>query len=501
MCIRDSSEDDANKSKYWGKRVKYYKDGTMKERQIFSMEGDEIYKKTWHPNGRTKASLTRDRFSGKGIFVEYDEDGEIGISKISGDNNTIDPRTFIQKEGKYLTIYQEDFTSDTYQDFWEANSDNSRFVAGKGFVTSLSENEGFLKDLKFVDHYYYFETNVNLKFKSYSKKSYVGIIYNFVDGEHYSFFGINAEKQFCIYNRDGEDIKYEQAPAVSKAIHESGVGNDLKIESGDGKAYFYINGTPVAKANNEQSTSSFALYYSPGIKEVVLSEYNLSYLGVLMQYNETSADTDGALGNGTGFLIDERGFLVTNDHVIKDARYIEVEFNIDGIVKTYPAKVVARDEAKDLAIIRIISNDYDKINMLPYSIADQTIAVGSEVFTLGYPEALVTMGKEVKLTDGKISALSGFRNDKSVYQTTIPARGGNSGGAVFDRTGNIVGVLSSGLKDSNSYSYVIKSSVLLDFIRSFNKDIVTKRPKNLSGQALTTQVETLNNYMALVKIW
>ncbi|MBK8602831.1 MAG: trypsin-like peptidase domain-containing protein [Saprospiraceae bacterium] len=209
----------------------------------------------------------------------------------------------------------------------------------------------------------------------------------------------------------------------------------------------------------------------------------------MQRIQESTLGSDGALKSGTAFMIDERGYMITNEHVIKDSRYVEVEFTWEGKTKTFPAKVVYKDAETDLAILRIISNDFKTNGALPFSILKDNVLVGSEVFTLGYPEALIIMGKEVKFTDGKISALSGIKNNKMVYQTTIPARGGNSGGAVFDNNGNIVGVLSSGRTGSEIVSYVIKSSVLINFIKQFNSDIVIKRPINLSKLPLTSKIK------------
>jgi len=74
------------------------------------------------------------------------------------------------------------------------------------------------------------------------------------------------------------------------------------------------------------------------------------------------------------------------------------------------------------------------------------------------------MGEEVKFTDGRISSKTGFQGNISTYQTTTPLQPGNSGGPLFDFSGNLIGINSSGLSKevTDNVSYSIKSNSLLN---------------------------------------
>ncbi|MBK8844570.1 MAG: trypsin-like peptidase domain-containing protein [Saprospiraceae bacterium] len=182
----------------------------------------------------------------------------------------------------------------------------------------------------------------------------------------------------------------------------------LKI---DGIISFKINENTIYTTKNiTNEASAFGIFTDGGKKDIIVSQVSMTYLTDYMQrIQESTLGSDGALKSGTAFMIDERGYMITNEHVIKDSRYVEVEFTWEGKTKTLPAKVVYKDSETDLAILRIISNDFKTNGALPFSILKDNVLVGSEVFTLGYPEALIIMGKEVKFTDGKISALSGIK--------------------------------------------------------------------------------------------
>ncbi len=503
---KEINKDDDNKSIYWGKKIEYFKKGNMKSKSLSDFEGNLIYEKKWYSNGNIKSFISYIPSTETIILMKYNQDGSVSESNITHKDGELDARTFNQRDGFYYTSFEEDFSNDKNIRLWDEKFPLSEgaFKEGKGYSISTTEKALYKKIIPIFDVYnnaYSFSIELNME--SGDKNTMHGMVYNYVDAETYSCFGINASGNFCIFHVDNSKIDFEVQNKRDESVNENRKSNKLSIAKGEGIINFKINGNTVYTSRNiNDEARAFGVFTDGGKKDIVISNISLSYLSDYMQMvQESTLDSDGALGNGTAFMIDERGYMVTNNHVITDARYVEVEFTWEGKIKTFPAKVVFKDSETDLAILRIISNDFKTNGALPFSILKDNVLVGSEVFTLGYPEALIIMGKEVKFTDGKISALSGLKNNKMVYQTTIPARGGNSGGAVFDNNGNIVGVLSSGRTGSDIVSYVIKSSVLINFIKQFNSDIVIKRSINLSKQPLTSKIKTLSNHVALVKIW
>lgn len=500
---KEINKDDDNKSIYWGKKIMYYKKGNMKSKSLFDFDGKLIYKKKWYSNGNIKSFYYETPGTNSSVVIEYNENGSIGLSKMTDNEGNVDPRTFIQEDGKYFTLYKEDFKTSENSDLWKSGDEETlnSFQEGKGYSIISKENIFNKKILPLIDYYNDYSLDVEIKIESNNKKSLSGIIFNYFDRNNYSCFGINSSGEYGIFHIINDKTSFEIVPIIEENLIQK-KKNLIGLERKNNDLFFIINGKKVYKTYDDNNLlMTFGLFSAEGTKEMIVSSFDLAYIGYFMKLSEDAMEVDGALGNGTAFMIDERGYMVTNNHVIKEARYIEVEFTWDGKIKTFPAKVVAVDKENDLAIIRIISNDFKTNGSLPFSILKDNIMVGSEVFTLGYPEALSIMGKEVKFTDGKISALSGIKNNKQVYQTTIPARGGNSGGAVFDQNGNIVGVLSSVRRGSDIVSYAIKSSVLTSFINTFYSDLVLTRPINLSKLPLTSKIKTLSNHVALVKIW
>jgi putative serine protease PepD len=142
---------------------------------------------------------------------------------------------------------------------------------------------------------------------------------------------------------------------------------------------------------------------------------------------------------GSGFLIDPRGFLLTNYHVVEGADRntgVAVEFE-DNVVRR--AAVVAADPNNDLALLKV---NMAGISVRPLALGDSTtVRVGDPTLAIGNP-----FGLDRTLTSGIVSALqreiqapNGFSID-NVIQTDAPINPGNSGGPLIDATGQVIGI-------------------------------------------------------------
>jgi S1-C subfamily serine protease len=154
----------------------------------------------------------------------------------------------------------------------------------------------------------------------------------------------------------------------------------------------------------------------------------------------------GALGSG--FVVDEHGDILTNDHVVQQATQIRVGFS-DGV--TYPAKIVGTDPASDLAVIRVKA---PTSALRPLGFDDASaIQVGDPVYAIGNPFGLdrtMTAGI-VSATGRDIRSPNGLTIPDAI-QTDAPINHGNSGGPLLDRFGRVIGVnaqIQGGAVDAN----------------------------------------------------
>ncbi|MGA8848568.1 MAG: trypsin-like peptidase domain-containing protein [Dehalococcoidia bacterium] len=145
------------------------------------------------------------------------------------------------------------------------------------------------------------------------------------------------------------------------------------------------------------------------------------------QYTESVA--------GSGILIDAKGYIATNNHVVEDAQSVHVEL-VDG--RTFPANIVGADNLSDLAVIKIDATD------LPYAYwgNSSSLSLGEWVLAIGN-----ALGEGIIVTQGIVSRLNTSVNVEGntlygLIQTTAAINPGNSGGPLVNMSGEVIGITS-----------------------------------------------------------
>ena len=195
--------------------------------------------------------------------------------------------------------------------------------------------------------------------------------------------------------------------------------------------------------------------------------------------------------SGSGFALQD-GYIATNYHVVENANSIIVQGGNRAFSEKLEATIIATDKVNDLAILKISKNTGTE--NLPYSVKTFTSEVGEDVWVLGYP-LTSTMGDEIKLTTGVISAKSGYEGNTSMYQVSAPVQPGNSGGPLFDKKGNLIGIICAHHRDAENASYAIKASCLRNLIEtSLDHDILPHTNK-IASFDLANQVKSVKNFI------
>ena len=153
------------------------------------------------------------------------------------------------------------------------------------------------------------------------------------------------------------------------------------------------------------------------------------------------------VGSGSGVIIREDGYIVTNNHVIEGATKIEVTLNNN---QTYQATLVGTDPATDVALLKIEANG---LPVVPFGDSDK-LRLGEWVIAIGSPYDLRST-----ITAGIVSAkgrsmpnYSGEFKIESFIQTDAAVNPGNSGGALVDKAGNLVGINTAIISQTGSYA-------------------------------------------------
>lgn len=189
------------------------------------------------------------------------------------------------------------------------------------------------------------------------------------------------------------------------------------------------------------------------------------------------------VANGTGFIINERGYIVTNDHVIDGCNQIEV-----AGVNPARAKFIARDPNNDLAVIKLDGEDYKFLLLSreePY--------LNQEIIAAGYPFG-DAISSSIKITGGRVSSLSGIGDNTANMQIDAALQPGNSGGPLLNNFGNVVGVSVAKLDTEASLeqfgvlpenvNFGIKLSTLKSFLTANEIEFFEGNARQLTDRAL-----------------
>ncbi len=196
----------------------------------------------------------------------------------------------------------------------------------------------------------------------------------------------------------------------------------------------------------------------------------------------------------TGFLVDGNGYIITNAHVVQNAKNLIVE-NKKG--DQFYATAVYANTVTDLAILKITDTSFKKVTGLPYTFPKTTAELAEPIFTLGYPREEVVYG------EGYLSAKSGYYGDTTSYQISISANPGNSGGPVIDKDGEVIGIISSKETNADGVVFAIKSKNIHNALSEIKKekDLTIKLPtvNSLKGLDRVKQIKKLEDFVYKVK--
>lgn len=199
---------------------------------------------------------------------------------------------------------------------------------------------------------------------------------------------------------------------------------------------------------------------------------------------------------GTGFLIDAKGYLVTNAHVIKDAKTIIVQ----NKGQEFRATAVKIDMERDLAILKIEDSEFKPFSSLPYGFKKTGADLGEQIFTLGFPRDEIVYG------EGYMSASTGYNGDTMSCQIAVAANPGNSGGPVFNKNGEVIGILSTRQAQAQGFVFAVTAKNIFKSLEDLKKDTAYQNIRMstvsaVKGLERPQQIKKIEDCVFLVKTY
>ncbi|WP_024855971.1 S1C family serine protease [Ruminococcus albus] len=280
-------------------------------------------------------------------------------------------------------------------------------------------------------------------------------------------------------NADSSSAQTKSASADTKAETESNTEKGKAViktaESGE-KAV----AMQTVKTDGTQLSASEVYKNNVNSTVGITTEISTNYFG----YTTTAA------ASGSGFIITEDGYIVTNYHVIDGANKVKVT-TYDNT--SYDAEIVGSDESNDIAVLKIDATGLEAVTLGD----SEALSVGDNVVAIGNPLGELTF----TLTSGVVSAMDRqITTSNSVMmnliQTDCAINSGNSGGALFNMYGEVVGVTNAKYSSNSSTEASIDN---IGFAIPINtvKDIVTSIIENgyVVKPYIGVSVETVNSDM------
>jgi len=162
-----------------------------------------------------------------------------------------------------------------------------------------------------------------------------------------------------------------------------------------------------------------------------------------------AAPSQGQSGSGSGLIIDESGYILTNNHLVAGVKSVVIGLSTGRLI---PGRVVARDFLLDLALVKITAPDLIPATLSPVP----SLEIGEPVVAIGNP-----LGFQSTVSAGVVSALGrSFRSStgrpiENVIQTDVALNPGNSGGPLVDSAGRVVGINTAIIAMAQGLSFAV----------------------------------------------
>lgn len=221
-----------------------------------------------------------------------------------------------------------------------------------------------------------------------------------------------------------------------------------------------INGTNLNIGSNvknneniSQSTSENLSFYTMGNSKNIIATEEIAKnkkAVILIQCGDSL---------GSGFIINNSGYVVTNYHVINGSNFYTGVFQNekDEEGRKIPLNLIAFSEEKDIALLKLDSNE--KFSYMIFGNSDK-ILDGQKIITIGSPKGIIN-----SISDGIVSGIRKMDNTKYI-QITAALSPGNSGGVLLNMSGEVIGMNTFKIKNAENLNFAIASSEIISFLDS-----------------------------------
>lgn len=538
---------DSYNSKHEGECIWFYKNGKKQTASYYNngiLSGPTV---GWYENGSHAYTSTYKDGKLNGLYVSWFESGLLQAYAYYNNGEVVGPDAFNCDEfGECGATEKYDFfppkKKNEYADLWNSlGSDYGYFIADadekeiakniseekikvtykeQGLILTTSKEEGLKKIFKPYDYKKTLVITSKFSFVKGDNKAKSGMVFAYADEKNYHSFLMDKDGNYELgqytngtytelskgtaYPSSNDYLDYDYLDGGKKSKGSNEKYFDLFIMSYKDTVQCFIGYTPVYKTASFTGAGNFIGYKLAPNTSIKVKDLTITHH---IESPFVSADIDAKTmknkawkSTGSGFIVSTDGYIVTNHHVVNGANEVEVDLVRNGDLLSYKCEVILKDEKSDLAVIKIKDENFKNFKSIPYTIQTKLADVGTNVYALGYPFALSTLGNELKYTEGSINARTGMDGNILAYQVSAPVQPGNSGGPLFDYDGNVIGVVNSKLFYADNVAFAVKANYILNLLYLLPEYPDYPTTTSLKGKSAADQVNILREYMPLIKV-
>jgi serine protease Do len=199
--------------------------------------------------------------------------------------------------------------------------------------------------------------------------------------------------------------------------------------------------------------------------------------------------------SGTCFPVGLNGYFITSLHLVKSSE--NAFLSRTGDTTKFSASVILKDSIHDIAILKISDTTFVGFKSLPFTFYNKEINIGEYVYTLGYSK------NDIVFNDGSISSNTGYQEDTTAYQLSIPANPGNSGGPIVNSNGEIIGILLAKNPNVDNATFALKSIYINNLVQELYNDTLydVVVPKKASIRIIDKGIKQIQPYIYKVEVY
>ena len=403
------------------------------------------------------------------LYVKKPEKSKPSKVKITDTNESFSKATLINKiknapgdRTKTLTYY-----------FFAYTSSNELYY---GWAYPVTMANGKIKE------FYGVANSVNYKTGTYNKNCNITSVQTKTSSPYQGNFDME-----CPNNKKQNIV----GTWTQDQLDEPGLGSGFNKNGDQVSVFFALQKEILINSINSFNFGSVQEVKKPAIKKIVKKPE-------LKEKIIKTPEIDGSLltiGSGSGFYINNKGYALTNNHVVDICKQMVAVVNGKEIL----FRVLNTDKTNDVAIIKtdLRSPSFIKIN-------EDGAKLGEDIIAVGYPLS-GRLSDSVKITRGIVSALSGMNNNSGQIQIDAALQPGNSGGPVINESGELIGIASAGLNKllmakeakyiPENVNFAVSSSIVTNILK--NKKVSYSTPSFFSGSYSNTELATLGDKVTL----